>query len=563
MAFKALLVLVSIALGVNGAPSCSPDFSWEKLAPSKDLVWTECYDGKECARLEVPLDYENPDKTTATIPIVRLRHTSETYRGPILVNPGGPGLSGVDMVLQMGDLLAQVVGPEFDLVGFDPRGTARSTPRPAPFFTRTEYELFDPEHGFASVNASEDGLARLWARSTLFGELAAERDDGSLRFFTTDYTARDMLRIVQAYGEEKLQYWAVSYGSLLGQVFSTMFPDKVGRVIIDGIVDADDYFATKWVNNLLDSDKALQAFADGCVSAGPNDCAFYSPSASTIISNIDALYASLHARPLPVLLPGSNTGGVFTFSNLRYTVFHALYSPYALVAPLAQGLAELQKNGDATTLFSLFIQMQNSVNPTPFEPCGCGDSAAEQQFVSFPEYSIICNDGERVSPKYEDLVDFYAGLRQLSSFADVWNEFHARCMAWPDFPKTNFRGPIVANTSFPLLIIGNTIDPVTSLWAAKKTSKGLNGSVVLTQDSIGHTSISGASVCTAKYVREYFFNGSLPPVDTVCPVVTPLFPGSAEVEKLDTGSKEDSELLKAVVELATQFIGIGRRRLNI
>ncbi|KAF7325597.1 Abhydrolase-4 domain-containing protein [Mycena kentingensis (nom. inval.)] len=450
---------VVLAIGASlvksgGAATCNtPEFSWEQVEPKESLVWQACYSGKECARLKVPLDYENPEDASAAIAIIRLRHTSETYRGPVLFNPGGPGGSGVTFVRDGGEVLAQIVGPEFDLVGFDPRGVKFSTPRPAPFASRVDYELWNTGIRPASVNTTDSALARLWADSTLFGEFAGARDDGSLRFFTTDYVSRDMVQILEAYGEEKLQFWGFSYGSLLGAVFSAMFPDKVGRVIIDGVVDAEDYFATKWINNLLDADKAYRAFAEGCVAAGPKACAFYSSSASEILSTIDAIANALRARPLPVFVPEWNVGGVVDFSFLRVMIFAALSSPYTDFAVLAQGLADLQK-GNATSLFR--YASEQGQRTAPFQ-CGCGEE--ETQFDEAPEWAFICNDGAKLSPDFEEVMQHFEELRAVSSFADVWANLHTRCIAWPDFPKTNFRGPFVANTSHPLLLIGNTIDP--------------------------------------------------------------------------------------------------------
>ncbi|CAA7262051.1 unnamed protein product [Cyclocybe aegerita] len=248
------------------------EFSWEGVLPQKTLVWQDCYSGLQCARFIVPLDYSEPEGREAIIALVRkpalVAAESESYRGPVLFNPGGPGGSGVDFIITAGDMFATIVGPQFDLIGFDPRGTGRSLPRVSFFKTDVERALWG-RMGIRVVNNSDEGIARTWARATLLGQLAAEQDDGSLRHINTDQTAQDMLRIVEAYGQKKLQYWGFSYGSVLGATFAAMFPDKIARLVIDGVVDSEDYYATLWTQNLVDADKTMEHFFTGCTEGRP------------------------------------------------------------------------------------------------------------------------------------------------------------------------------------------------------------------------------------------------------------------------------------------------------
>ncbi|KAJ7608483.1 hypothetical protein DFH06DRAFT_1017621, partial [Mycena polygramma] len=186
------------------------------IVPTEELIWIDCYSGNQCARLKVfPLDYSHPENAAAAIAVIRVHsgvpHDSPAYRGPVLINPGGPGGSGVDMVLTMGSQFSTILGTEFDIVGFDPRGIRRSTPRASFFETRVERKIwsqFRPSK--ISMNASTDALPSAWARSVVQGQLVAARHDSSLRFINTDHTARDMLRIVQAHSRDKLQYWGFS-----------------------------------------------------------------------------------------------------------------------------------------------------------------------------------------------------------------------------------------------------------------------------------------------------------------------------------------------------------------
>ncbi|KAJ7240020.1 Alpha/Beta hydrolase protein, partial [Mycena rebaudengoi] len=539
-------------------PEGSENLLWEtnRLSPPKSSFGRVATNNRHCARLKVPLDYASPVASSAAIAMVRhhsaVPHNSSRYRGPILINPGGPGGSGVDIVVRAGARLATIVGPEFDIIGFDPRGIGRSTPRVSSFETRVErkiWEAKDPRK--RSLNSSDGALWRVYARALIDGQLAGERDDGSLRYINTDHTARDMLRIVQAHGRDKLQYWGFSYGSILGVTFASMFPDNVERLIIDGVGDAESYFATEWSYNIMDTEKTWESFVDGCVAAGPDTCAFYAPTADALMEKVNRIYDSIRLRPIPVR---TNTSyGLVDYSLLRNVIFDSLFSPYATFVPLARALADLNE-GNGTALFSMA--------ETPSFKCEC--DSLEYSFDLNPEAetAVLCNDGKQIPSTYEDAEKHYLEMSKTSSWADVWASIPMG--SWPKFPKNHFQGPFVANTSFPLLIIGNTADPAAPLWAARKMAKGFAGSIVLTQDSAGHCSISVPSLCTQKYIRQYFFEGVLPDPDTVCSVIgTPFdvdeLKAAADTQIVLGLSADDHNLLDVLQDLARTYSVRGLR----
>ncbi|KAJ6451753.1 hypothetical protein C8R45DRAFT_1065341 [Mycena sanguinolenta] len=516
------------------AHPATDDFSWESISPTEELIWTDCYATQQCARLKVPLDYSHPDGASAAIALIRMPsvvpHDSPSYRGPVLINPGGPGGSGVDTVAAAGPLLSTIIGPEFDIVGFDPRGIDRSTPRISFFASRAKRQIWSVESvSTFSVNSSADALARGWARGIVLGQTAGRQDDGSLRFMNTDHTARDTLKIVQAHGHEKLQYWGFSYGSVLGATFAAMFPQNVGRVVIDGVMDSEDYYATKWSKNLFDTDKTWMSFINGCVAAGPTGCALYAPTTAEVIEKVDEVYASVRQRPIPVRTDTSS--GLVDWSIVRATTFGSLHAPYAMFPTLGRILTDLYE-GNGTTLFKLLER--------PVLRCACDPSQYQFELLPDATSGLICNDGERISSAYEDLVGHYGRLSETSSWADVWERPRMPCLGWPDFPKKPFPG-------FPLLLIGNTMGASTSFLLphqlrpfivhfqirAKKMSEGFAGSVVLTQDSPGHCSIASVSLCTFTYIPQYFLDGILPEPGTVCPVDIPLFPSSPSLDVAD------------------------------
>ncbi|KAJ6470603.1 TAP-like protein-domain-containing protein [Mycena vitilis] len=523
-------------------------FSWAEIVPSDKLEWSDCYSGHQCARLNVPLNHSEPDGEKAAIALTRypaaVPADSPLYRGPILFNPGGPGGSGVAFIALAGSGLAQIVGPEFDIVGFDPRGVAHSTPRVSFFQTDVERLLWG-HPALTELNSSSDALGRFWARAQLYNRGAAQQAS-FLGHMNTDQTAKDMLQIVKAHGREKLQYWGISYGSVLGAVFAALFPNKVERIVIDGVVDAEDYFDTLWSNNVLDADKAMQVFFDSCVAAGPEGCALYAPTPEAISQNLTALFESVQTRPIPVSAPSGDI--LVDYNLLRLTLFTGLYWPRTLWAPVAEALATLAAlaRGEGSPL------SDTSAFASVFEgPC----DPADHQFdaVADAQVAVICNDGRAVPSGYEQAAAHYRKMGKTSSWGSLLASIRIMCSGWPDIPKKHFQGPVTGNTSFPMLFIGNTADPITSL--AKKMSEAFPGSVVLTQDCPGHTSLAAPSTCTWGHLREYFYNGILPGKDAVCPVLGSPFPEQAfpGEEQAAFASTREQTVVSVIRRLSTAF----------
>ncbi|KAL4251257.1 Serine protease/Carboxylesterase S33, partial [Pleurotus pulmonarius] len=305
---------------VGGAESVvEPSDIWNQIKTTPELKWTDCYAQLQCARLRVPLNYSDPQGAPASIALIRfpspLAGTDE-YKGPILLNPGGPGGSGVLLVANAGQALSQLLGPNFDIVSFDPRGVGLSVPRASFFDTNVQREMWGS--AFDVLNATSDGLVRAWGRAQLMGGLAAKHDQRHVfEHITTENTARDMLQIVEAHGREKIQYWGFSYGTVLGATFASIFPDRVERLVLDGVVDSENYFATLWSNNLLDTDKTLQTFFDSCFEAGPIACPFYEPSPAAISRKLDDLTHHIFLNPVPVQTNISY--GLVDYARLRLT----------------------------------------------------------------------------------------------------------------------------------------------------------------------------------------------------------------------------------------------------
>ncbi|ESK91608.1 alpha beta hydrolase fold family [Moniliophthora roreri MCA 2997] len=498
---RSSLLVTAIAVLTAGAQT---DFPWNSLVPTTNFTWTDCYSEFQCARLKVPLDYNDQDNGKyAAVAVIRYPSpvVDKDYRGPIFLNPGGPGGSAVDAVLEKAKVVRAAVGPQFDVIGFDPRGVSRTTPQVAVFKTDEERSAWLLGESY-DMNSTYETLPEMVARYQVFGQLALSRDNDTLAFITTGIVAQDMLRILDTLDQEKLQYLGFSYGSVLGSTFATMFPERVGRMVIDGCLDMDSYFRYDLANEIRDADKVMQAFFDGCHAAGPEACPFYASSPTAIAAKLDAIYDSLRTQPLPVF--SGEEYGIITYDALRNVVFSALYNPFDQFAPLALGLAELA-SGNGTLIYQSISQSL------------IADASAEATIA------ISCSDADPVNLGTSQLREYMSRIN--STFAGVFAvRLMTHCVGWEVHPESRFKGPVGANTSFPLLVIGNTADPVTPLAAAKKTSQLFPGAVLLTQDSPGHTSQSAMSSCTIGAMVAYFVNGTLPEEGTVCPVESQLFP---------------------------------------
>ncbi|KZV89518.1 hypothetical protein EXIGLDRAFT_721388 [Exidia glandulosa HHB12029] len=516
-------------------------FDWFKFLPSEKLEWVRCYQEPfQCARLEVPLDYAKPRGQKAAVALIKYPSkypvAHEKWRGPILFNPGGPGVSGVNFVRGLGANMSKIIGDEFDMVGFDPRGIGHTTPQLVVLDTQAEVMTWSLQYP-PLINSTVDALAKLHGYWKIMGELAEERQAHTAAHMSTAIVARDMLAITKAHGRDKLQYWGFSYGTVLGITYSAMFPVRV--------VDLENYYSGAWDNNLMDTDKALAIVLDSC--AASSTCPLHEATGKLVSKRLDAILARLKTDPIPVRTSGSNYGMV-DFSLARILLFLGLTEPVGAYPLIFAALAEVEK-GDGDLLYAM-----SGVKPSSWR-CECGRGEELALFPAVTLAAVACSDADLVREDLDQLKQHYANMARLSSFAEYWR-IHVYCTGWKVRAVERFKGPFVGNTSFPMLFIGNTADPVTPLWSAKKMSKGFQGAVVLTQESPGHCSLAATSLCTSKYIRAYFRNGTLPAPGTVCEDEDEIFtPDNVNGVAREIGmlSAEDMVLMDAARDLSSRF----------
>ncbi|KAF2153791.1 hypothetical protein K461DRAFT_276837 [Myriangium duriaei CBS 260.36] len=493
-----------------------------EASAASTINWTSCASALtdpsndspaiQCADLQVPRDYTNVGAGNITLKLTKLVATSGPSKGSILYNPGGPGLSGRSQVAgYTGYEVSVVTGGQFDIISWDPRGTGETLPYSC-FNSDTDRQVLEaktPQHS----NASDTALGQVWALRTVFADACAvnAHDYGDL--VGTAFTARDMIQIVDGLGEDGLlRYWGISYGSILGMTVAAMFPDRVDRIVIDGVLNPKDYYAGLDVSQILSTDAAFAGFFKGCV-ASPALCplAQLGKDANSISNQVWQLIDRLKYNP--IAFGGNLTTEYFDYDVVKSLIFQGLYNPVQFWPALSIILHGLITNNatEAVSVYSQFV----AVYPPTF-PDRSGIEAIP---------GIRCSD---VSLRTKDLASLTPLIQDFYRTSKIGGDYLPPaqpliCAQWPFQAKERVKTDWNVNTRKPVLFIGNTFDPITSLTSAKNASSGFKGSRLLTQNGYGHSSLAQPSRCTAKYIRAYFTNGTLPAAGTTCQIDVDLF----------------------------------------
>ncbi|KAK0838667.1 hypothetical protein LTR03_011845 [Friedmanniomyces endolithicus] len=558
------------------------DFQWDQITPSKHFIWHKCFGDFKCAHLRVPMDSQGGSaeanktvdiaivKVEATVPITDLK-----YGGAIVLNPGGPGGSGVGQALRGGHHVRTILsaGPSgtsdtdakyFDIISFDPRGVNASRPLLTCFPDRIEaaiYSLEEEAHGY--IGTSDTSFDNLWASKRAVADGCSKRmaDEGLAKHMSTAPVARDIVEIFERHGEwreqeanrllsslpamstlssqarddiisrtawtkgaEKLQYWGFSYGSILGATLATMYPERIHRAVLDGIADSHDYMAGGWSTNLQDTDLIFLKLAEHCWEGGKDNCAIWDEGGPpAILMNVERTTTDLVANPISIPADATHAPAMVTWNDLRRLIRDIVYWPIRDFQFTAQVLHELsERNG---TSLATWIRSQR--------PSGLGEPLSKQCEIDGPyspacfatkngggpllsweaTYGIACSDGpgDRLNQTKEEFKEYADRLMAQSKLMGAgWATIQLPCTAWHARPHWRYEGDFKNKTAVPVLFASTSIDPVTPLANAFRMAEGFEGAGVLQQDSEGHSTYSGISMCSMRAIREYFQSGTLP-----------------------------------------------------
>ncbi|KAF3024311.1 hypothetical protein E8E14_013745 [Neopestalotiopsis sp. 37M] len=479
---------------------------------------------------------------TVTIALIKYPanvSTSDTrYGGEIYINPGGPGVSGVEFALRAAESRAELIGPsngdakQFDIVGFDPRGVMHSTPRPTCFANLRARQLwYHTKEGYEVPTDSNRTPTHLMARAAAFRKLCnpSNTSDGSnsesLKWhMTSAHVARDLLAIVDKSAEAAgssskgmLQYWGVSYGTTLGGYFASLFPERVERMVLDGNSNFEHWLTGNRSAFLTQADGALTRLYTACFAAGRDRCPIFHPNGADYIErDISTALHKLRASPLPVWTQGMLVPEIVTYEKVVDAMFSALYSPYQSFPLLAKSMAALM-DGINTSALEYFLTQSD------FE---CSDESCQyadciERAELFPEAGLaFLNSDHTPDSSPERFAEISEILRQQSPlFGEKFQvDVASGWDAWPVQPRMKFTGPMGGRTRHPILFIGNTGDPVGPVQNAFDNARLFENAVVLVQDSVGHGSTSAPSSCTRTNIRRYFQTGQTPVSGVHCQV---------------------------------------------
>jgi pimeloyl-ACP methyl ester carboxylesterase len=475
--------------------------------PRGRVAWRACRAGFQCATVQVPLDYAAPTGARISLSVVRLPAADRSRRiGSLMMNPGGPGGSGVDLVRGVAQFLPLELRARFDIVGFDPRGDARSTPVRC-FGTLDQALKVLPLFAFPVTAAEERAQHRYVDK---LGAACARHAGPILAHASTADVARDMDQLRTAMGDRKTNYFGWSYGSFLGQVYANLFPGKIRALAIDGVVDPRAWVGrgaagkTVPIGARLRSDvgamKTLSEFFRLCDQSGTGGCALAGHSGQ----RYRALAAKLRAHPLE-----SPDLGKFTYADLVAITLGALYAPFTW--PDAAALfADLERAAKPALLQRDLATLRRKL--------GLG-AKAQEQYPNFVEASpaVACSDSRNPAAFAAWPRAAAATEHQHGYFGRPWTWSWSECAAWPKTAGADrYVGPWTARTAAPVLVVGNYFDPATRYGGAVAAAHLLRRSRLLTYAGWGHTAFLGGNYCIDQAVTRYLVNVRTPAVGTVC-----------------------------------------------
>ncbi len=499
----ATLIAIAVLLGLLVPPRAA---SAGTPVPVPVLDWVDCGDGFQCASATVPLDHTRPNGPTIELALIKSPALDPANRlGTLFLNPGGPGASGVDFVRGAPPAAFAAVS-RYDVIGFDPRGVGASRPAVDCGVDQEREGLFAQPFLFPDT-LDEANWVR---RSAAFVARCVARNARILPHVGTADVARDLDLLRQAVGDDRLTYLGLSYGTLLGATYASLFPASTGRMVLDGAFDAqlttNDGLETG-VQQTVAQEDALERFFAAC-AADQQDCAGFGgadPDAAWY-----ALVAQLDEQPVPA--PDASNPQPVDGDDARAATAQALFAT-TLWPVLAAGLAQASA-GDGSLLRFLADQWYFRApdgSDTPVWDQFFAVTAADQPY---PRGLLpYLAEGRRASEQFPHF-SWTLGFAQLPYGLN------------PVRARAPYRGPYDTAADAPTtLVVGTTHDSAAPYVWAEGLTADLGNARLLTMDGDGHTAFFRGSPCIDAAILAYVNEGSLPPAGTVCPQAPPFATG--------------------------------------
>lgn len=482
-----LVIIVFVLVGTFSAPKIEGLPRTIAEYQGQSLDWSSCYDNFDCSYLQVPIDYEN--LALGRFKLLVLRHGATEHKdriGSLVLNPGGPGASGVEYAYNAEYIFSPNLLQKYDIVGFDPRGIGQS----APIRCLTDRET-DATYSADSKPDDAKELNTLIKDVRAYAEKCHSRTKNVLHYSTRD-SARDMDILRGALKEKKLNFLGVSYGTYLGTLYAELFPNKVGRMVLDGAVSPNVDSEDQNLTQAIGFDTALSAFISDCYLK--TDCSLAKPIENGQ-AQIIALFAKSAISPLT-----SESGRAVTESLIVLGTASALYDSSTGWPQLRVALAQAMR-GDGTTFLSLaddYAQRRSD-----------GTYSSNETDAAFV---IDCLDwrGPKSTASIKELAIKFA--QEAPVFGPYLAYSGLSCQFFPSPTQSVMKK--IATT--PIIIIGTTRDPATPYIWAQDLHKTILNSHLISFEADGHTGYGHGSSCVDSAVNQYFLTGILPTSDLTC-----------------------------------------------
>ncbi|OLB73358.1 MAG: hypothetical protein AUI14_26285 [Actinobacteria bacterium 13_2_20CM_2_71_6] len=489
------VALVAAVLSVPAPASAAPDAA-DALGRAQTIVWQPCPNAAaaQCGTVRVPVDWARPHGPTINLALARRKALNPGARlGSLLVDPGGPGGSGVDLVANVPGLFSPDVRARYDIVGFDPRGVNGS------FAVTCDSDVLFRPHPDLPASAQEFDALKAYNHD--LGESCKSLTGPLLGHVDTASVAKDMDVIRAVLRDRKLNYYGISYGTLMVEQYAEQFPTHVGRMVLDS--DMDHSLRT-----------AQQFVSTEAVTAEDSFTEFAKWSDRSTVSalhgrDVGAVFDSLYARAQKgeLTFPGVPDAKIKPF-DLLGIAFGAFYGPEW------QGLAELLSALDSGTVpgpKGMALRSFGEPAADALHPVFCGDWRLPIR--SFDELDSLLSDANRLAP--------HMRVSPLGIVAPL------ACVGWPG-RTVNPQHRLHVQGAPGILLVNSLHDPATAYsWAVAAHSQ-IPGSVLLTYEGWGHGAYFKGSTCVTGGVDTYLLTGVLPAQGARCPgVEPPTFPGAA------------------------------------